>query len=64
MSRMKLIFAMLVLTAFVGIVPLAQATTTVEVTIAGSSAMWQTMALGAYNYCMASVPAGWPLDQR
>ena len=47
MSRMKLIFAMLVLAAFVGIVPLVQAATTVEVTIAGSSAMWQTLALGA-----------------
>jgi len=49
MSRMKLIFAMLMLTAVAGIVSLAQATTTVEVTIAGSSAMWQTMALGAYS---------------
>jgi len=49
MSRMKLIFAMLVLAAFVGIVPQVQATTTVEVTIAGSSAMWQTLALGAYS---------------
>jgi hypothetical protein len=48
MSRMKLIFAMLVLTAFACIVPQVQAATTVEVTIAGSSAMWQTMALGAY----------------
>jgi hypothetical protein len=48
MSRMKSIFACLLLTAVVGIVPLAQAATTVEVTIAGSSAMWQTMALGAY----------------
>ena len=49
MSRMKLIFAMLVLAAFAGIVPLVQAATTVEVTIAGSSAMWQTLALGAYS---------------
>jgi hypothetical protein len=49
MSRMKLIFVMLVLAAFVGIVPQVQATTTVEVTIAGSSAMWQTLALGAYS---------------
>ena len=31
------------------IVPQAQAAATIEVTIAGSSAMWQTMALGAYN---------------
>jgi hypothetical protein len=49
MSRIKSIFAVLVLTAIVGIVPQAQAAVTVEVTIAGSSAMWQTMALGALN---------------
>ena len=49
MSHMKSIFAVLVLAAIVCIVPLAQATVTVEVTIAGSSAMWQTMALGAYK---------------
>ena len=49
MSRMKSIFAVLVLTAIVCIVPVAQAATTVEVTIAGSSAMWQTLALGAFN---------------
>ena len=49
MSRMKSIFACLLLTAIVSIVPMAQAATTVEVTIAGSSAMWQTMALGAYS---------------
>jgi hypothetical protein len=45
---MKPIFVCLLVTAIVSIVPLAQAATTVEVTIAGSSAMWQTMALGAY----------------
>ena len=48
MSRMKSIFAVLVLTAIVGIVPLVQAQT-VKVNIAGSSALWQTLALGAYN---------------
>ncbi len=48
MSRIKPIFLVLLLTALVSIVPLAQATTTV-VTIAGSSAMWQTLALGAYS---------------
>ena len=48
MSRMKSIFAALVLTAIVGVVPQAQAQT-VKVVIAGSSAMWQTLALGAYN---------------
>jgi hypothetical protein len=49
MSRMKSIFLVLVLTAIVSLVPQAQAVTTVEVTIAGSSAMWQTMALGAFK---------------
>jgi hypothetical protein len=49
MSRMKSVFAGLLLTAIVSVVPMAQAATTVEVTIAGSSAMWQTMALGAYK---------------
>ncbi len=49
MSRMKSIFALLLLAATVGIVPQASATVTVEVTIAGSSAMWQTLALGAYT---------------
>jgi hypothetical protein len=47
MSRMKSIFAVLLLTA-VCIVPQAQAATTAETTIAGSSAMWQTLALGAF----------------
>jgi hypothetical protein len=49
MSRTKSMFAVLLLTAIAFIVPQAQAAVTVEVTIAGSSAMWQTMALGAYN---------------
>jgi hypothetical protein len=48
MSHMKSIFAVLLLTAIVSIVPKAQAAVTVEVTIAGSSAMWQTLALGAF----------------
>ena len=48
MSLMKSIFAVLLLTAIVSIVPKAQAAVTVEVTIAGSSAMWQTLALGAF----------------
>jgi hypothetical protein len=49
MSLMKSIFAVLLLTAIVSIVPKAQAAVTVEVTIAGSSAMWQTLALGAFS---------------
>lgn len=48
MSRMKSIFAVLVLTAMVGIVPQVQAQT-FKVVLAGSSALWQTLALGAYN---------------
>ena len=48
MSRMKSIFAVLVLTAIVGVVPQAQAQT-IKVAIAGSSGMWQALALGAYN---------------
>lgn len=56
MSRMKLIFAVLLLTAVALIVPQAQAAVTVEVTIAGSSAMWQSMALGAYS--LAGAGAG------
>src|ERR1700691_3470131 len=48
MSRMKLIFATLVFAAF-AFVPQIQAAVTPETTIAGSSAMWQTLALGAYS---------------
>jgi len=56
--RMKSIFAVLVLmlAAIVSFVPQAQATITIEVTIAGSSAMWQTMALGAYNLACPTLP--------
>jgi hypothetical protein len=53
MSRMKSLFAVLVLAAVAGIVPQAHAVVTVEVTIAGSSAEWQTLALGAYSLCGA-----------
>jgi hypothetical protein len=53
MSRMKLMFVVLLLTAIVCIVPQAQAAVAIEVTIAGSSAMWQTLALGAYNLACA-----------
>jgi hypothetical protein len=49
MSQRKLIFAVLLLTVAVGIVPMAQATTTVEVSIVGASAEWQTLALAAYS---------------
>jgi hypothetical protein len=50
MSRMnmKLIFAVL-LTALVSFVPSALAAIVPKVVVSGSSAMWQTMALGAYK---------------
>jgi len=48
MSRMKSIFAVLMLGAMAVIVPQAQAQT-LKVVIAGSSALWQTLALGAYG---------------
>ena len=49
MSRIKPIFAVLMLTAIMGIGPMAKAATTVQATIAGASAMWQTVALAAYQ---------------
>ena len=50
MTSKKSIFAVLLLAAIVSVVPKARAqTTTVKVVIAGSSAMWQSMALAAYN---------------
>ena len=48
MSRIKSLLTVLVLTAMVGIVPNVHAQT-LKVVIAGSSALWQTLALGAYN---------------
>ena len=48
MSRMKSFFAALLLTAIVGIASQASAKVTVEVTIAGASAEWQTVALAAF----------------
>jgi hypothetical protein len=50
MSRIKSVFAVLVVAAIAGIVPLAHATTPeFPVVMAGSSALWQSLALGAYN---------------
>ena len=48
MSRIKYSIVILVGIAVVGLAPCTQAQT-VKVMIAGSSAMWQAMALGAYN---------------
>jgi hypothetical protein len=49
MSNLKSIFAVLLLTAIVSVVPAHAAAPQLKVVIAGSSAMWQTLALGAYN---------------
>jgi hypothetical protein len=50
MSRFKIVFAVLVAAAIVGTVPQARATTPeFPVVVAGSSALWQTLALAAYN---------------
>ena len=57
MSRIKVMFAVLVLAAMAGIVPQAQAQT-LKVVIAGSSAMWQAMAVGAYNNGTSIVSGG------
>ncbi len=48
MSRIKQLFAVLVLIAIAGVVPAAHAQT-VKLMIAGSTALWQTAALGAYK---------------
>lgn len=48
MARLKSLFAVLLLTAIVGVVPQAHAQT-VKVVLAGSSALWQSMALAAYK---------------
>jgi hypothetical protein len=57
MSRKKSILAVLVLTAIVGIVPQVHAQT-FKVVLAGSSALWQTMALGAFNGGTSIVSGG------
>ena len=57
MVRIKSIFAALMLTAIVSVVPQAQAQT-LKVVIAGSSALWQTLALGAYNNGTSIVAGG------
>lgn len=48
MTRMKSILALLLLSVAVNVTPQAHAQT-LKVILAGSSAMWQSMALGAYN---------------
>ena len=57
MSSRKSLVAGLVLAAIVGIVPQVHAQT-LKVVIAGSSALWQTLALGAYNNGTSIVTGG------
>jgi hypothetical protein len=49
MTHMKSMFAALLMAAVVNLAPLSHAQTTVKVVLAGSSAMWQSMALAAYK---------------
>jgi hypothetical protein len=49
MSCMKSVLAVVLLTAFASIAPQMQAAVTVEVSIAGASAAWQSLALAAYK---------------
>jgi hypothetical protein len=49
MTHLKSLFAGLLLAAIVSVMPQAHAATTVKVVIAGSSAMWQSLALAAYK---------------
>lgn len=48
MTRMKTVFAALLMAAIVNVVPQSQAQT-VKVVLAGSSGLWSALALGAYN---------------
>ncbi len=48
MSRIKSLFAVLVVAAIAGVVPAAHAQT-VKLMIAGSTGAWQAMAVAAYN---------------
>jgi hypothetical protein len=51
MSRIRMTFAICLVTAVAAVVPTAQAqTATAKAILAGSSALWQSMALGAYNW--------------
>lgn len=58
MSRLKLIFVVLLLTAIVGLVPQAQAAGTIQVTMVGSSGAWQLLGIGTYNFCVTQNGAG------
>jgi hypothetical protein len=58
MSRIKSIFAVLLLAVIGGIGPRAQAQATLKVNIAGLSSEWQTFALAAYNNGTSLVSGG------
>ncbi|HSZ62031.1 MAG TPA: hypothetical protein VK828_09540 [Terriglobales bacterium] len=58
MSRINSIFAVLLLTAVVCIVPQAHAAITIEASAAGSSGAWQAFGVGTYNYCVKTYGAG------
>ncbi|MGC2398319.1 MAG: hypothetical protein WA510_00985 [Acidobacteriaceae bacterium] len=58
MSRMKSVFAVLLMTAIVGVMPMAHAQAP-QVVLSGSSALWQSIALAAYNsgHCVSGATA-------
>lgn len=58
MSRMKTLFAVLMLAAIGGVSQAHAATLTMKVIASGSSAMWQATALGAYNSGTSIVSGG------
>jgi hypothetical protein len=58
MSRIKSVFAVLLLAVIGGIGPRAQAQATLKVNIAGLSSEWQTFALAAYNNGTSLVSGG------
>jgi hypothetical protein len=57
MARFKSIFAVVLLAAIAGVLPQAHAQN-LKVIAAGSSALWQTLALGAYNNGSSIVAGG------
>src|ERR1700733_9026873 len=58
MRSMKSVFAVLLMTAIVGVVPMAHAQAP-QVILSGSSALWQSIALAAYNsgHCVSGATA-------
>jgi len=52
MSSQKSVLVVLLLTAALCLVPLAQASIVIEGTMAGSSGAWQAAGVAAYNYCL------------